>query len=225
MSYNPITGLVYIPTYDDVAHPNGYLNESIGRLIAWDPVTETARWSVPEPLPTNSGVLSTAGNLVFAKVRAPASSMPTRPITATSSGRYQDALGDRCGAGQLHGRRRSVHPVAGRARLALEELRPHQHHGHPGVQARPVAPLRLQARRTDGLSPLRTSWYRRCRARPMRPRTRSRFMQGEEVFTQFNCNDCHSPGCRRQRGPGVSMGRYRTCAICRRTCTISSSPS
>jgi mono/diheme cytochrome c family protein len=65
MSYNPITGLVYIPAYDDVAKPTGYLTEAVGRLVAWDPLHESARWSVLERFPTNSGVLSTAGNLVF----------------------------------------------------------------------------------------------------------------------------------------------------------------
>lgn len=65
MSYDPVTRLLYIPTYDDVARPTGYQNQATGRLIAWDPVTETARWTVPQPLSTNSGVLSTAGNLVF----------------------------------------------------------------------------------------------------------------------------------------------------------------
>jgi len=65
MSYNSVTGLVYIPAYDDVAKPNGYLNQAVGRLVAWDPIGQTARWSVPQLLPTNGGVLSTAGNLVF----------------------------------------------------------------------------------------------------------------------------------------------------------------
>ena len=36
-----------------------------GRLIGWDPVSQSARWSVQEPIATNGGVLSTAGNLVF----------------------------------------------------------------------------------------------------------------------------------------------------------------
>ncbi|HEV7136979.1 MAG TPA: PQQ-binding-like beta-propeller repeat protein [Steroidobacteraceae bacterium] len=65
MSYNPITRLVYIPTYDNVAKPTGYQNQATGRLIAWNPVTESARWTNPQQLSTNSGVLSTAGNLVF----------------------------------------------------------------------------------------------------------------------------------------------------------------
>ena len=65
MSYDPVTRLLYIPTYDDVARPTGYQNQATGRLVAWDPIAETARWTVPQPLSTNSGVLSTAGNLVF----------------------------------------------------------------------------------------------------------------------------------------------------------------
>lgn len=38
---------------------------SVGKLVAWDPVTQTAKWTVPHPGPWNGGVLSTAGNLVF----------------------------------------------------------------------------------------------------------------------------------------------------------------
>jgi glucose dehydrogenase len=53
MSYDPLTRLVYIPTYDDVAHPTGYQNQATGRLIAWDPVAESARWTVPQQLSTN----------------------------------------------------------------------------------------------------------------------------------------------------------------------------
>jgi quinohemoprotein ethanol dehydrogenase len=65
MSYNPATGLVYISIYDDVANDPGYLPEAAGRLMAWEPVTQTARWSHQLRFPTNGGVLSTAGNLVF----------------------------------------------------------------------------------------------------------------------------------------------------------------
>ena len=36
-----------------------------GKLIAWDPVNQSARWTAEEPIATNGGVLSTAGNLVF----------------------------------------------------------------------------------------------------------------------------------------------------------------
>ncbi|HET9803428.1 MAG TPA: PQQ-binding-like beta-propeller repeat protein [Candidatus Acidoferrum sp.] len=71
MSYNDATGLVYIPSTDretgaKAAIENGESGEGlIGRLIAWDPVQQKARWSVEEKIAVNSGVLSTAGNLVF----------------------------------------------------------------------------------------------------------------------------------------------------------------
>src|SRR5437667_1616100 len=71
MSYNARTGLVYVPTTDrraDVkaASEAGEGGEGLfGRLIAWDPVAQSARWSVEEDIETNGGVLSTAGNLVF----------------------------------------------------------------------------------------------------------------------------------------------------------------
>ena len=36
-----------------------------GRLVAWDPVAQKARWSVKQAGPWNSGLLATAGGLVF----------------------------------------------------------------------------------------------------------------------------------------------------------------
>jgi quinohemoprotein ethanol dehydrogenase len=71
MSYDTATGLVYIPTTD--RHPETKApveaGESgvglFGRLMAWDPVAQSERWSVEEEISVNGGVLSTAGNLVF----------------------------------------------------------------------------------------------------------------------------------------------------------------
>ena len=71
MSYNAQTGLVYLPTTDRRADAKAAVKSGEsgvgleGRLIAWDPVSQSARWSVEEPIATNGGVLSTAGNLVF----------------------------------------------------------------------------------------------------------------------------------------------------------------
>ncbi|MFK8052071.1 MAG: PQQ-dependent dehydrogenase, methanol/ethanol family [Woeseiaceae bacterium] len=36
-----------------------------GKLVAWDPVTQSARWTVDHPTTWNGGTLSTAGDLVF----------------------------------------------------------------------------------------------------------------------------------------------------------------
>jgi quinohemoprotein ethanol dehydrogenase len=71
MSYSSLTGLVYIPTTDRKSEANRavesgeWMHGTEGRLIAWDPLNRSARWSVEEPIATNGGVLSTAGNLVF----------------------------------------------------------------------------------------------------------------------------------------------------------------
>ena len=71
MSYSSLTGLVYVPTTDrhpknDAAVESGeWMRGTEGRLVAWDPLRQSARWTIEEPIATNGGVLSTAGNLVF----------------------------------------------------------------------------------------------------------------------------------------------------------------
>ena len=70
MSYSPETGLVYIPLTDmrpdaHATEHRGLRGDFFGRLEAWDPIANQARWSVIEPIPTNGAVLSTAGNLLF----------------------------------------------------------------------------------------------------------------------------------------------------------------
>ncbi len=86
MSFNPETGLVYIPSnnicmdwsvsevnyrkgvfylgaeFPTHPGPGGYM----GELIAWDPVAHRKVWGVKEDLPFNGGTTTTAGGLVFA---------------------------------------------------------------------------------------------------------------------------------------------------------------
>jgi quinohemoprotein ethanol dehydrogenase len=81
MSLNPMTRLVYIPSIQlggrFAENPNSILGgtemsmvvaddqDAKGKLVAWDPVQQRSRWSVPLESLWNGGVLSTAGNLVF----------------------------------------------------------------------------------------------------------------------------------------------------------------
>jgi len=81
MSYNPETGLVYIPYMEMGATfrkaPGTFLGVAIGpvmtddphegrgALIAWDPIRQKASWTVWHDWMWNGGTLSTAGNLVF----------------------------------------------------------------------------------------------------------------------------------------------------------------
>jgi len=91
MSYNPNTGLAYIPTIelparftdtgiDLTAWKSPHFNVSVGvefgtedtpgdvgtaSLQAWDPLKQKEVWKVPLPNNWNPGTLTTAGNLVF----------------------------------------------------------------------------------------------------------------------------------------------------------------
>jgi quinohemoprotein ethanol dehydrogenase len=71
MSYSSVTGLVYVPTTDRRADSKAEVEAGeggaglFGKLIAWDPASQSARWTVDEEIAVNGGVLSTAGNLVF----------------------------------------------------------------------------------------------------------------------------------------------------------------
>src|SRR5579864_403150 len=71
MSLSPITGLVYVPATDresgskTAVETGEWMRGTQGKLIAWDPVSQSARWTIEEQIATNGGVLSTAGNLVF----------------------------------------------------------------------------------------------------------------------------------------------------------------
>jgi len=88
MSFNPQTGLVYIPAQDTLfaymqdgkfQYKPGAWNTGIdfsifkepppvlpaGHLLAWDPVAQKERWRVPYVTIWNGGTLTTAGNLVI----------------------------------------------------------------------------------------------------------------------------------------------------------------
>jgi quinohemoprotein ethanol dehydrogenase len=53
-----IDALEVVGVVDDRSH-------ATGKLVAWDPVAQAARWSIDHKLPVNGGVLATAGDLVF----------------------------------------------------------------------------------------------------------------------------------------------------------------
>ena len=94
MAFSPKSGLVYIPaiematSYNDRGitranwkrTPGGAVDggeipdfivkdagprNATSSLLAWNPVTQKAAWSVPTPGPWNGGIMASAGNLVF----------------------------------------------------------------------------------------------------------------------------------------------------------------
>jgi alcohol dehydrogenase (cytochrome c) len=86
MSFDPQTGLVFIPTNNicmdmeatEVQYKRGvmYLGKEfpakpgpggyLGELVAWDPVKQAKVWGIKETTPFNAGTLATGGGLVFA---------------------------------------------------------------------------------------------------------------------------------------------------------------
>ncbi len=90
-AFSPLTGLIYIPTWENYsvmspqtlgadgkpplismgrATPGQQLkpnsnNQDVGWLQAWDPVARKVVWQTPKAARATSGVLATAGNLVF----------------------------------------------------------------------------------------------------------------------------------------------------------------
>jgi len=79
MAFHPGLNLSYIPVVDLPASMNKEQdNEDVvmltevdgqphspGKLVAFDPVTQSIRWSVDHALPYNGGLMTTAGNLLF----------------------------------------------------------------------------------------------------------------------------------------------------------------
>ena len=191
MSYDPVTRLVYIPTYDDVANPTGYQNQATGRLIAWDPVTESARWTVPQQLSTNSGVLTTAGNLVF-------QGQGTGEFDAYSADRGRKLWSIETGSAidsvpvtYMVGRHQYVLMPVGLGSAS-------RMFGPVSTMATPeskLGPSRLLAFRLGGTMPFP---YPKVTLPPVpRPPEETAdpalIKQGERVFYKFMCDDCHSP--------------------------------
>jgi len=82
MAFHPGLGLSYVPVVDapsvmKAAGDGGFADDTIvftevdgqahspGKLVAFDPVSQSIRWTVDHALPYNGGVMTTAGNLVF----------------------------------------------------------------------------------------------------------------------------------------------------------------
>ncbi len=191
MSYDPITRLVYIPTYDDVAHPTGYQNQATGRLIAWDPAAESARWSVPQLLSTNSGVLSTAGNLVF-------QGQGTGEFAAYSADRGRRLWSIDTGS--------AIDSVPVTYMVADEQyvLIPvglgsgSRLFGPVSTMATPdskLGPSRLLAFRLGGSLPFPHPHpvIMRVPRPPEQTADAATIGRGQQVFYKFMCDDCHSP--------------------------------
>jgi PQQ-dependent dehydrogenase (methanol/ethanol family) len=217
MSFSPKTALVYIPATplpmvvtitESAAAIGGHVHldwlsplrepeykGKAGRLLAWDPVAQKARWSVTLPFPMNGGVLSTGSNLVF---------------QGTASGEfvaYEATTGKKLWSMDTHssiqsapttvevdGRQLILVPTGlggGGAKLVPEFL---------GEQGR--APPRLMAFALGGHAQLPPVPAEPQFEKPPRPRpTSTQLVQrGSLLFESIGCYSCHGSEARRHVG-------------------------
>jgi quinohemoprotein ethanol dehydrogenase len=198
MSYDTLTGLVYIPTTDRRSDTKAPVEAGesgaglFGRLIAWDPIAESARWSVEEEISVNGGVLATAGNLVFqgqgtgefAAYSADTgkrlwsiqtkSAIDSIPVTFSVNGEQYVITSVGWGSGS-----RLFAPA--RTMATPESKR---------------GPERLYAFKVGGSVPFPTPQIT-VPPVPKPPEQKATFetiQKGEKLYVSFYCEGCHSPG-------------------------------
>jgi len=219
MGYNAQTGLVYIPAYEtlgrfasqgsgngrgsaqaptleadrlaarDNAQARGNLAK--GKLVAFDPIKQEARWVKTLPLSVNGGVLATAGNLVFhgdasGEFSAYAADIGTKlwsvrtssaiqsvPVTYTVNGEQYVLVPIGLGGGfRLFGRvsdMATLESKRGPASLLAFKL--------GGTTRMPSIPATIP----DVPKP------------PAQTAGPDKIQQGARVYTKFFCHKCHSP--------------------------------
>jgi quinohemoprotein ethanol dehydrogenase len=198
MSYSQLTGLVYIPATDRRSNAKAAVESGesgaglIGRLIAWDPVAQSARWTVEEEIAVNGGVLSTAGNLVFqgqgtgefAAYAADSgkkvwsiktgSAIDSIPVTFTAKGEQYVITPVGWGSGS-----RLFAPA--RTMATPESKR---------------GPVRLLAFKLGGAVPFPTPHIEipPVPEPPKQAATKETIRKGEILYQKFVCDGCHSPG-------------------------------
>lgn len=191
MSFNPGTGLVYVPAYDQLANGDGPTVRLTGRLIAWDPVKQAARWSHHEPLSTNSGVLSTAGNLVFigegtGEFEAFAADSGKKLWSVKTGSAIQSVPV----SFSLNGEQYVLMPVGLGSASRL--------FGAVSNMATPESkrgPSRLYAFKLGATTPFPYPKIEvpRVPKPPMQTASADTIQRGEGLFIKFICGDCHSP--------------------------------
>jgi quinohemoprotein ethanol dehydrogenase len=192
MSYDPTTGLVYIPAYDVRPHAKSGQTPMEGKLVAWDPISQSVRWFVPQQIQTNSGVLSTAANLVF-------QGQGTGEFDAYAAGAGQKVWSIQTGSAidsvpitfSVNGEQYVVVPVgwgsASRLFLAASAMAtPKSERG----------PSRLLAFKLGGnlRFPIPPDTVQSVPEPPKQTASEAVIQQGRVLYQTHMCGGCHSPG-------------------------------
>ncbi len=193
MSFNPVTHLTYVPIMDlrRTLSPGSDALPMVGRLMAWDPASQRARWSVENPLIINGGVLSTAGNLVF-------QGQGTGEFAAYAADTGKKLWSAQTGSAvnavpvsfKLHGEQYVIVPVGwgGAFRLWSPSTM-------MVTSTSKYGPSRLLAFKLGGQQPFPQPKIEipAVPKPPVQTFTAAQVKQGETLADSFNCTDCHSP--------------------------------
>ena len=193
MSYDPVTELTYVPIMDRrrTPPPTADALPMVGRLVAWDLKTQTTRWSVEHPLIINSGVLSTAGNLVF-------QGQGTGEFAAYAADTGKKLWSAQTGSAvnavpvtfKVHGEQYVVVPVGwgGAFRLWSPSTM-------MVTSTSKYGPSRLVAFKLGGRQPFPMPKIRipEVPRPPAQTFTADQVKLGEALADAHNCTDCHSP--------------------------------
>jgi len=167
MSYSSLTGLVYIPSTDrrsdaKAAVEAGKRSGALWRLIAWDPIAETARWSVEELTPSTAACSPRPATWFF-RDKAPANLRPM-PRTPEKTLVHADEVRDRFHTRHVFYERRTVCDTSVGWGSGSRLFAPARTWPHPNPSAAQIAcmPSNLAARfpfrlRTLKFHPCRTA--------------------------------------------------------------------
>ena len=162
----------------------------LGRLLAWDPLQQAKRWSVEHRVVVNSGVLSTAGNLVFQGEGtgefAAYSAVDGAKLWSVQTGSAIDAVPVTF---KNKGEQYVLMPVGwgGMFRMFSESA----------MSATPQArygPARLLAFKLDGRMPIPSinTTIPRVPKPPTQRASKESIEHGEKLADSHSCTDCHS---------------------------------
>jgi quinohemoprotein ethanol dehydrogenase len=223
MAFNPGNGLVYIPAVNvpDVVswEGDGKFTDTLemfdevdgkphvpGMLIAWDPLTQSAKWSVEHDVAFNGGVLTTAGNLVF---QGDANGLFSAYNAEDGKRLWSVATGSAIGAApvsyMLGGEQRVLIPIG--AGNAMQFGYPSFHAGR-NTSGR----TRLMSFSLQGKLPMPDNTWVQAPLPDLPAQTASAetIEQGRELFEKSYCSGCHGKNVVARRGGTVPDLRYAT---------------
>ncbi len=218
MAWHDGHGLLYIPVMEfaDIRTKDEYRLSRVftevdgepfspGKLLAWDPVKQSPRWTVNHKLPLNGGVLATAGNLVF---QGDAQGQFTAYRADTGEKLWSVPTGSSIGAAPVSyaiaGRQYVLVPVGYGG--ALQFFYPDM----AGVD-KPQGPTRLLAFTLDGQAKPDLQQFQVRRQLPTQPKleaTPEFIATGKNAYRDNTCYVCHGKDAVVRHGGSVPDLRY-----------------